>query len=111
MDTLIKDEDAALDQITNFIVGGAGPDLQELTLMHAAKKKRRQALESSINRQLVALDLAGLANLEALKNDEYLRQRMNAKALKMRIRQRLCERKFELERLEHDYRNASKGKS
>ena len=111
LDTLIKDEDAALDQIMNFVVGDAGPTLQELTLMHAAKKKRRQSLENSINRQLNALDLAGHANLAALKNDEYLRLRMNAKALKMRIRQRLCERKFELERLERDYRNASKGTS
>ena len=79
--------------------------------MHAAKKKRRQVPESSINRQLDALDLAGQANLEALKNDEYLRQRMNAKALKMWIRQRVCERKLELERLERDYRNSSKGTS
>ncbi|KDR74540.1 hypothetical protein GALMADRAFT_141567 [Galerina marginata CBS 339.88] len=44
------------------------------------------------------------ANLKKLLGNKFLRTRMNALALKQQIRQRLCQRKFELNSLERSYR-------
>jgi hypothetical protein len=48
--------------------------------------------------------------LQKLKADIFLQIRMNARALKTRIRDRLRQRKFEIERLERSYRHAVNGK-
>ncbi|KAG1888481.1 uncharacterized protein F5891DRAFT_987773 [Suillus fuscotomentosus] len=45
------------------------------------------------------------ADLQQLKKDAYLQVRMNARALKARLHDRLRQRKFELEKLERSYRN------
>jgi hypothetical protein len=48
-------------------------------------------------------------NLEKMKKDIYLTVRLNALAIKTRIRDRLRQRKFELERLERSYRATVNG--
>ena len=53
------------------------------------------------------LHVDGRLNLEKLLGNEFLRSRMNALALKQRIRDRLRQRKFELENLERAYRKTS----
>lgn len=47
--------------------------------------------------------------LDELRQSRYLRDRMNARALKTRIRDRLRQRKFELEKLECAYRHTVNG--
>lgn len=49
--------------------------------------------------------------LADISTNDYLRLRMNARALKQRIRDRLRQRKFELERLERAYRVTVNGKA
>ncbi len=66
--------------------------------------------EATIKLKLTQLGVQDRQDYENLKTDKFLQLRMNARALKMRIRQRLRERKFELERLERTYRNAVNGK-
>ncbi|KAG2741772.1 hypothetical protein P692DRAFT_20750394, partial [Suillus brevipes Sb2] len=51
-----------------------------------------------------ALGTEDKVNLEKMKKDLYLTVRLNALAVKTRIRDRLRQRKFELERLERSYR-------
>ena len=53
------------------------------------------------------LHVDGRLNLEKLLGDLFLRGRMNALAVKQRIRDRLRQRKFELENLERAYRKTS----
>ena len=48
-------------------------------------------------------------NLAVLRNDAFLRLRMNALALKQRIRDRLRQRKFEIDKLERSYRRSANG--
>lgn len=67
-------------------------------------------LTETIKRKRTALGLSGQARLTSLLGNEFLRLRMNARALKSRIRDRLRQRKFELERLERAYRKTSNGK-
>ena len=57
-----------------------------------------------------ALGVSDKARLSRLKNDTYLRVKMNARALKKRIRDRLRQRKFELETLERSYRHTVNSK-
>lgn len=47
--------------------------------------------------------------LDKIRGSEYLRLRMNARALKMRLRERLRVRKFELDRIERSHRRQSSG--
>lgn len=71
---------------------------------------KRMKLEESINQSMLQLGAADLKELKALSNNTFLRLQLNARSVKTRIRQRLRERKFELERLERCYRNALNGK-
>ncbi|KAG2068987.1 hypothetical protein BDR04DRAFT_1129041 [Suillus decipiens] len=51
-----------------------------------------------------ALGVEDKAELEKMKKDIYLTARLNAHAVKTHIQDRLCQQKFELERLERSYR-------
>ncbi|KII82995.1 hypothetical protein PLICRDRAFT_119974 [Plicaturopsis crispa FD-325 SS-3] len=68
-------------------------------------RQRRSALSANIRGRIAALGATDRANLQQLATNEYVRVRMNARALKKRIRDRLRQRKFELERLEREYRH------
>lgn len=61
------------------------------------------------DRQFAALGVAESASLIRLKQSKFLQQRMNALALKHRMRDKLRQRKFENERLERAYRRTVNG--
>ena len=61
-------------------------------------------LNETIKHRRAALGIDGRKALSKLKSDQYLTAKMNALAVKRRIRDRLRQRKFELERLERSYR-------
>lgn len=107
--SLVAEEEATELKVVAYTLGSQGPSLLDLHASLASLRRRRERLQDHVDRQLRSLDLSAQHDLQQLKNSAYLRLRVNAKALKMRIRQRLCERKFELERLDHSYRNAAKG--
>lgn len=67
-------------------------------------------LRETIRRKKATLGVTEQARLTSLIGNQFLRLRMNARALKSRIRDRLRQRKFELERLERAYRKTSNGK-
>ncbi|KII83000.1 hypothetical protein PLICRDRAFT_76994, partial [Plicaturopsis crispa FD-325 SS-3] len=62
-------------------------------------------ISANIQRKIAALGATERSNLRRLATNDYVRVRMNARALKKRIRDRLRQRKFELERLERAYRH------
>lgn len=66
-------------------------------------------VSANIRRRMAALGATERTNLRLLTTNEYVRVRMNARALKQRIRDRLRQRKFELERLERAYRHTVNG--
>jgi len=69
--------------------------------------KNLEKTQASIQRKRNMLGIDGRANLNKLKDNKFLQLRMNAAALKNRIRTRLRERKFELDRLERAYRQTT----
>lgn len=62
--------------------------------------------KKSIEQKKKELSVDGRLNLAKLLGNEFLQIRMNALALKQRIRDRLRARKFEIESLEHAYRSS-----
>ncbi|KAG6849562.1 hypothetical protein H0H93_007407 [Arthromyces matolae] len=64
-------------------------------------------IQTTIKSKREKLGIDGRANLAKYKDNQFLQLRLNSQALKHRIRFRLRERKFELERLERAYRQTS----
>lgn len=67
-------------------------------------------ISESLCRKKAALGVDQHANLMAISKSKFLHLRMNARALKRRIRDKLRQRKFELEKLERAYRHTINGK-
>ena len=68
-------------------------------------KTKLAKLQTSISNKKNQLSVDGRLNLSKLIGNVFLKQRMNALALKQRLCDRLCHRKFELENMEHAYHN------
>jgi hypothetical protein len=68
-------------------------------------------LQEAIRRKRAGLGVRERTTLQRIQHDAFLQLRVNARAIKTRIRDRLRQRKFELERLERSYRQAVNGKS
>lgn len=67
-------------------------------------KEHLKALEDTRRRKFAVLGVSDTAQLNKLKNNAFLQSRMNALALKQRLRDKLRQCKFELEKLERSYR-------
>jgi hypothetical protein len=92
-------------------VDGFNPvDLAELRLELEDQRSRFERLRESIRRKQNALGVDERTDLARLQGSKYLQHQVNALALKTRIRDRLRQRKFELERLERAYRQSANGK-
>ncbi|KAG1812684.1 hypothetical protein EV424DRAFT_1473565 [Suillus variegatus] len=87
-----------------YVYVGGVANVVEFNLQLANARSRRAKIADTIRRRKAALGPQGQADLKMMKNDIYLTIRLNACAVKTRIRDRLHQRKFELERLERSYR-------
>ena len=86
-----------------------GLDVVELDIELKEARGSRDRLEASVRRKRAALGVGQRTTLQRIRNDAFLQLRVNARALKTRIRDRLRQRKFELERLERSYRQVVNG--
>jgi hypothetical protein len=98
---------AAIDNLEALLLDDAQNTIDTVdvdTQLHEYRLKVVKVTKT-LQRKKAALGIEDQQNLSRLKQNEYLRVRMNALALKKRIRDRLRNRKFELERLERSYRH------
>jgi hypothetical protein len=75
-------------------------------------KKAEESLrktQANLAKQERALGVEQRQELNNLKKNIFLTKRMNARALKTRIQQRLRSRKFEFDRLERSFRKQRSG--
>lgn len=72
-------------------------------------RRTHASLTTTVHVKTLALGVDARNDLRQLMTSKFLQLRMNARALKIRIRQRLQERKFELERVVECYRNTANG--
>jgi hypothetical protein len=84
-------------------------DLNELSHQLDDACAHLASLERGLHRKRAALGVDDQADLKKLQQNTFLRIRMNALALKERIRDRLRQRKFEIEKLERNYRHSTNG--
>lgn len=87
-----------------------GGDVVEVGMQLRDARATFTRLTDSIRRKRANLGVDQRSALRKLKDNTFLQIRMNARAIKIRIRDRLRQRKFELERLERSYRHAVNGK-
>jgi hypothetical protein len=88
---------------------GAVANVVEFNLQLADARSRRAKIADTLRRRKATLGPQGQADLMTMKNDIFLTIRLNARTVKTRIRDRLRQRKFELERLERLYRATVNG--
>jgi hypothetical protein len=96
--------DTSVRELEVQLHGGRVNDMVELNLQLVDAHSRRTKVADTLRRRRAALGIGDKAELEKMKKDVYLTVRLNARAVKTRIRDRLRQRKFELERLERSYR-------
>jgi hypothetical protein len=87
-----------------------GMDVTDVTLHLEDFQQKHAQAEKAIRYKRASLDVDGRLSLHKLLNNKFLQTRMNALALKKRIRNRLQQRKFELEALERAYRHTTNSK-
>jgi hypothetical protein len=86
---------------------GEEMDAGEATTRREELQAKCNRLQRTIDLKRSALDVDGRLNLTKLLNNKFLQVRMNALALKKRIRSRLTQRKFELDGVERAYRHST----
>jgi hypothetical protein len=84
-------------------------DITELGIELQDARGSLTRLGGSIRHKRAALGVGQRTALRRIQNDIFLQLRVNARGLKTRIRDRLRQRKFELERLERSYRHVING--
>jgi hypothetical protein len=89
---------------------GDTDDIVSLSQQLQDARRHQLRLEQGLQRKKTMLGVREQADLRELQNDAFLRLRMNALALKQRLRDRLRQRKFEIEKLERSYRRSANGK-
>ncbi|KAJ6522619.1 hypothetical protein B0H19DRAFT_1215139 [Mycena capillaripes] len=80
------------------------PDAAMCQGEYLAIQQALQKAEGTLRRKEETLGVDKHEELEQLANSEYMRLRMNTRALKLRLRERLRVRKFEMDVVEHAYR-------
>ncbi|KIM39164.1 hypothetical protein M413DRAFT_75240 [Hebeloma cylindrosporum] len=108
---LIKNADEYkdhIDELETWILDGnysEEANLDDIQEDLEESKAKLAKLQTSIKNKKTKLSVDGRLSLTKLMGNAFLRQRMNALALKQRLRDRLRHRKFELENVERAYRN------
>ncbi|KIJ05044.1 hypothetical protein PAXINDRAFT_21677 [Paxillus involutus ATCC 200175] len=88
---------------------GALHDIENFEIEIADARSQHNNLLETLRRRQEGLSVTGRAKLVALQGNVFLQVHMNALAVKTRIRDRLRQHKFELERIEQAYRQTIKG--
>jgi hypothetical protein len=97
-----------IEELETMILGGTyseGSSLDDIQEDLEESKTKLAKLRTSITNKRSKLSVDGRLNLTKLIGNTFLKQRMNALALKQRLRDRLRNRKFELENVARAYRN------
>ena len=95
--------DESIRQLEGQLLDGSG-DPQHLDMRLGELRTQRAKIIAAIQRKRSALGVNERVQLSQLSRSKFLQLRMNARALKQRLRDRLRQRKFELDRLERSYR-------
>lgn len=108
LDTSIAAEQNLIKKLDILTARGQG-DFFDLSDQATDTNRRLQRLQDLRRGKYNALGAPKTNQLSRLRDNVFLRSRMNALAIKQRLRDRLHQRKFELEKLEQSYRRTVNG--
>ena len=101
--------DGALRRMETQLCMGNIDNLTEHNLRLIEERAHRSRVADTLSRWKTRLGISQRTRLEQLRRNIYLQVRLDAQALKTRIRERLRQRKFEIEKLERSYRQTVNG--
>ncbi|KAF8191905.1 hypothetical protein K438DRAFT_1919325 [Mycena galopus ATCC 62051] len=105
--TAVKTREVQVRELRQKFLDGVSDEDNHSVLYETEWRAAQEALEkslASLRRKERALGVNEQQELQKLIKSEYMRVRMNARALKLRLRQRLRARKFEMDVVERTYR-------
>ena len=109
LESTIGSQEKTVKNLELALATGDDLDVTELSEQLQDARAHLLRLQQGVRRKRGELGVAEKANLAVLRNDAFLHLRMNALALKQRIRDRLRQRKFEIDKLERSYRRSANG--
>jgi hypothetical protein len=109
LEKTLEAQDASIRELEMQLHSSRVPNIVEFNMQLMDARTRRARTADILRRRRAALGIEEMSSLEKMKKDVYLTVRLNARAVKTRIRDRLRQRKFELERLERSYRTTVNG--
>jgi hypothetical protein len=107
----VKDHQQRIHDLEDQLASPGQLDVTEIRTEISESRASRTRLTETVRRKKAALGVGQRAALKKLKDSVFLQIRMNARTIKTRLRDRLRQRKFELERLERSYRQVVNGES
>ncbi|KAF8207995.1 hypothetical protein K438DRAFT_1754740 [Mycena galopus ATCC 62051] len=105
--TAVKTREVQVRELRQKFIDGVSDEDNHSVLYETEWRAAQEALEkslASLRRKERALGVNEQQELQKLIKSEYMRVRMNARALELRLRQRLRARKFEMDVVERTYR-------
>jgi hypothetical protein len=109
LDSAMGSQKQAIMKMEKALATGDLSDVTDLSEKLQDARDHYSCLEQGLHRKRAQLGINEVESLTQLRSDAFLRLRMNALALKQRIRDRLRYRKFEIEKLERSYRRSTNG--
>jgi hypothetical protein len=109
LETVLAHQRKEITKLETMLVNSESIDCSEISLQLEDACVHLASLEQGMRRKRAALGIDDQIDLRRLQQDAFLRIRINALALKERIRDRLRQRKFEIEKLERNYRHSTNG--
>lgn len=110
LEASLKAQTEAVAQLRSLYLSGM-VDLLDIRAQVEDAEQYQLKLRDQHERQYSALGLPEKTEVATLRNNIFLRLRMNALAVKQRLCDRLRQRKFEIEKLERSYRRTANGQS
>ncbi|KAG1860952.1 hypothetical protein F4604DRAFT_1882527 [Suillus subluteus] len=104
LEKMLQAQEASIHELEMQLLSVRVPNIGEVNLQLVDARSRYKKTADTLRHRRAALGTEDKVNLEKMKKDIYLTVRLNARAIKTRIRDRLRQRKFELETLERSYR-------
>jgi hypothetical protein len=101
--------DRSLRRMEMQLCTGNVDNLVDFNLRLIEERAHRSRLADTLSRWKTRLGISQRTRLDQLRRNVYLQIRLDAQALKTRIRERLRQRKFEIEKLERSYRQTVNG--
>ncbi|KAG1798007.1 hypothetical protein EV424DRAFT_1546404 [Suillus variegatus] len=108
LERTLSNLDESLRALETQLCAGNVPNILDFDIRLSDERAHRSKVADTLRRWKAALGIGQFADLQQLRRSIFLQVRLDAQAVKTRIRERLRQRKFEIERFERSYQSDGK---